>query len=78
MYGLEEWHDRDALVVAGEGVGGVDIAVAGEAESGDIGLVGHMRRRLLAHLTEHDMRVGRRELVGGMNLRVRSESNYSL
>ena len=35
MYGLEERRDGDALVAAGEGVGGVDIAVAGEAESGD-------------------------------------------
>jgi len=70
MYGLEERRDGDALVAAGEGVGGVDIAIAGKAERGGVGFTGHMRGRLLAHLAEHDARVARCELVGGMNLRV--------
>ncbi|KAH1238208.1 Serine carboxypeptidase-like 34 [Glycine max] len=52
----------------------MDIVVASEAESGSVSLAGHMRRRLLAHLTECDTRVAQRELVGGMNLRVRSKS----
>ena len=43
MYVLEEQRDGDALVAAGEGVGGVDLRVTGEAESGSAGLAGHMR-----------------------------------
>jgi len=78
VFGLEEQCDGDALVAAGEAVGGVDIAVAGEAESSGVSLAGHMRQRLLAQLAERDARVARLELVGGMNLNVRSESNYSL
>jgi len=78
VYGLEERRDGDALVATGEGVGRMDIVVASEAESGSVSLAGHMRRRLLAHLTECDTRVAQRELVGGMNLRVRSKSNCSL
>ena len=78
MYELKERRDRDALVAAGEGVGEVDITVSGEVESGGVVLASHMRRHLLAHLAERDTRVARPELVGNMNLRVRSESNYSL
>ena len=73
MNELEERHDRDALVAAGEGVGIVNIAVTGEAESGRE----RQRRpckshasRLLALLAERDTRVVQHELVGGMNLRV--------
>ncbi|KOM51405.1 hypothetical protein LR48_Vigan09g006400 [Vigna angularis] len=38
VYGLEEGRDRETLVTAGEGVGGVDVTVAGEAKRGGVGL----------------------------------------
>lgn len=70
VYGLVEGRDREALVAAGEGIGRVDVAVAGEAERGGVGLAGDVRGRLLAYLAERYARVARGELVGGVDLRV--------
>jgi len=57
-------------VAAGEGVGRVDVAVAGEAEHGGVGLAGDVRGRLLADLAERYAWVARGELVGGVDLGV--------
>lgn len=44
----------DALVAAGEGIGGVDVGVAGGAEGGGVSLAEERRRSSLAGLAEPD------------------------
>ena len=57
-------------MAASERVGGVDIAVACDAESGGVGLARDMGRSLLADLAHPHPRVARGELVGRMDLGV--------
>lgn len=68
VYRLVEGRDRETLVAAGEGVGGVDVTVAGEAEHGGVSLAGDVRGRLLAYLAERNAWVARGELVGSVDL----------
>lgn len=48
--GEVEGKDGDAVVAAGEGVGGVDLGVAGCAECGGVGAAGELGRGGRAHL----------------------------
>ena len=57
-------------MAGGEGVGGVNIAVAGETERSGVGLAGDVSGGLLADLAEGDARVAGGELVGGVDLGV--------
>ncbi|GER34407.1 arginine/serine-rich zinc knuckle-containing protein 33, partial [Striga asiatica] len=72
--GVVEGGKREALVAAGEGVGGVDVAVAGGAEGGGVGLAGDGGGGLLADLADPDARVAGRELVGGVDVGVAGEA----
>jgi hypothetical protein len=67
---FEERNDREAFMAASEGISGVDVAVAGEAESGGISLAGDVSGSLLADLAEGDARVTGGEFVGGVDLGV--------
>lgn len=69
-----EGGDRDAFMAAGEGVGGVDVVVAGEAEDRSVGLAGDVSGGLLADFAEGDARVAGGELVGGVDFGVAGET----
>ncbi|XP_020208127.1 uncharacterized protein LOC109793068 [Cajanus cajan] len=56
VYGLEEWSDQEAFVADGEGVGRVDVAIAGEAERSSVSLASDVRRSLLVDLASGDWR----------------------
>ena len=57
-------------MTAGEWVGGVDVTVACDAESGSVSLAGDMGRGLLANFADPDAGVTRSDLVNGMDLGV--------
>ena len=59
-------------MAASEGVGGVDVAVARDAEGGGVGLTGDASRSLLADLAHPDALVAGRQLVGAVDLGVAS------
>ena len=57
-------------MAAGEGIGGVDVAVARDAECGGVGLARDVSGSLLADLAHPDACVAGGELVGGVDLGV--------
>lgn len=67
---VEEGDDREALVAAGEGIGGVDVGVARHAEGGGVGSARDTSRSLLADLAHPDALVARSQLVGAVDLGV--------
>lgn len=71
---VKERLDGEAMVAAGQYVGGVDVDVAGGAQGGGICLASDGGRRLLADLAEEDALVPRGQLVGPMDLLVAAEA----
>lgn len=67
---VEEGDDREALVAAGEGIGGVDVGVTRDAEGGGVGSASDAGRSLLADLAHPDALVARSQLVGAVDLGV--------
>lgn len=68
--GFVERCDGDALVAGSEGVDGVDVTVAGEAEGGGVGLACEVSGGLFADLAEGEAGVAGGEHVGGVDLGV--------
>lgn len=71
---LEEGDDGEALVAAGEGVGGVDVGVARDAEGSRVGSARDAGRSLLADLAHPDSLVARSQLVGAVDLGVAADA----
>ena len=69
-----EGQHGNPLVAASEGIGGVDIAVASDAEGGSVGLAGDMSWSVLADLAYPDPGVAGGELVGGVDLGITADT----
>lgn len=62
--------ERDAFVAAGEGVSGVDVVIAGDAESGGVCFACHVSGCLFTDFAECDTVVAGGEFVGGVDVGV--------
>lgn len=65
--GAEEGGDGDALMAAGEGVGGVDVGIAGGAEGGSVGFADDDGGGSLTDLAEPSASVAGGQAVGAVN-----------
>lgn len=69
--------ERDAFVAASEGIGGVDVVVAGDAESSGVCFACDVSRSLFTDFAECDAVMAGGEFVGGVDVGVTGDTEES-